>query len=61
LYEQNKKIIFIIEDDGKGYDQHEQKDSFGLFFVSALAHDELLATLEVESDNGTRYIITWDA
>ena len=51
------KKIFIIEDNGVGFDQEEFQTSFGLIMIKSLVQDELKGNLLIESKHGTRLII----
>ncbi len=57
LEKQGEHIIFTYEDNGKGYDPHNNKNSFGLELVKSLVSSELQGDIKVSFDKGTKYII----
>ncbi len=60
LYEKKNKVTFCIKDDGKGYDESIQTESFGLVLVKALAEGELHAHVEIDTKRGSSYCFSWD-
>ncbi len=55
LIKKDKKHLFIIEDDGVGFDyKQKQYDSFGLSFVKTIATDELKGTFSIDSYGKTK-------
>ncbi len=59
LRKENKKTVFIIEDNGIGFNKNETpSNKFGLKLVSSLVQNELDGDIKIESENRTKIIIT---
>lgn len=55
----NGQLKLQIKDNGNGFDKNNTKDNFGMFLVKTLT-DKLEGTLEINSENGTHTIITFN-
>jgi two-component sensor histidine kinase len=61
LYQKNTTIYFEIEDNGKGYSpSRHDPNSLGLLIVQTLVEKQLFATLQIDTKNGVKNIISWD-
>jgi two-component sensor histidine kinase len=59
LYKEKSMIYLIIEDNGIGFEE-KITDSLGLEIVKTLVVKQLLGDIKIESENGTKVIITWE-
>lgn len=59
LYKEKNMINLIIEDNGSGFEE-KGSDSLGLEIVKTLVLKQLLGDIKIESDSGTKVIITWE-
>jgi two-component sensor histidine kinase len=57
---EGNKTFFLFRDNGTGFDTTLQKhSSFGLFFIEALAKNELHGSFEIDASDGVRVQITF--
>jgi len=59
LYKEKSVITLVVEDNGIGFED-KVTDSLGLEIVKTLVLKQLLGDLSIESENGTKVIITWE-
>ena len=59
LYKKDKKIFFIIKDDGAGF-KNRRKNSLGLTIVQSLVEGQLQGELFIDSSNGTNIFMNWE-
>jgi two-component sensor histidine kinase len=55
----NKKYIFIIKDNGIGYNINNIKKSIGLTIIETIALEQLEGSLKIETKNGVTIQIIW--
>ena len=58
LYSNDKKIFFIIKDNGKGF-KERRKNSLGLTIVESLVEGQLQGQLSIDSTKGTTIFMNW--
>ncbi|MGB5866675.1 MAG: 7TM diverse intracellular signaling domain-containing protein [Arcobacteraceae bacterium] len=61
LYNQDDKINFIVSDNGIGYDSSKKTNSLGLVLIDTLVTKQLQGEIRIESNDGVKVEISWDA
>lgn len=61
LYNEDSKVKFVVSDNGIGYDKTDKKDSLGLILIDTLVKQQFKGDITVESNNGVKVEISWDA
>lgn len=59
LKKEDDKYIFLISDNGIGYDQYCASDSVGLALVNTLAKEQLKGSIKTDSKDGVKVLIIW--
>jgi len=59
LFKKDNTYVLNIKDNGKGFDQTQQKDTFGLELVKTLVENELKGQIEINATKGCQYLIEW--
>ena len=60
LYQKDKKVYFVIKDNGVGYNTLSTNNSLGLLIVQTLVDKQLLGTIQTNTDKGVENIISWE-
>ena len=55
----HKNYELIVADDGVGFDNTKESETFGIELVKTLVEDELNGVLKVDTTNGCKYTIEW--
>ena len=59
LFKKDNTYVLNIKDNGKGFDQTQQKDTFGLELVKTLVENELKGQIKINTTKGCQYLIEW--
>lgn len=59
LYQEKSDFIFIVKDNGKGYQQVSNSESLGLKIVNILVEKQLKGIIQMRIQNGVENIIRW--
>ncbi|MBU1993571.1 hypothetical protein KKC15_02540 [bacterium] len=59
LSQHNHNYELVVADNGVGFDIKQDNDTFGIELVKTLVTDELKGKLSINTDEGTKYTITW--